>query len=92
MAEVGVEVDAGVGAECSGPGETPEVEAEPERSSTGAPVWRRARREEAGGWAELGWAAGKEMGRGEKMGWVVLGLDPLSISISFSFANSHKLV
>ena len=42
-------------------------------------------------WA--GWVEGEEkMGRGERMGWVVLGLGPLSISISFSFANSHKLV
>jgi len=29
-----------VGVECSGPGEAPEVEAEPVRSSAGAPVWR----------------------------------------------------
>jgi len=40
VAEIGVEVDAGVGAECSGPGETPEVEAEPERSLDGALVRR----------------------------------------------------
>ena len=52
------------------------------------PVQERERGEGAG----PDWAAGKEMGRGERMGWVVLGLGPLSISISFSFVNSHKLV
>ena len=42
----------------------------------------------------LGWLGRgrRKMGRGERMGWVVLGLGPLSSSISFSFANSHKLV
>ena len=40
MAEVGDEVDARIGAECSGPGETPEVEAEPVRSLDGALVRR----------------------------------------------------
>jgi hypothetical protein len=40
VAEVGHEVDAGTGAECSGPGETleVEVEAEPERFLDGALV------------------------------------------------------
>ena len=57
----------------------------------------------AGRCASACWAArGVRLGRtgprerkwavGERMGWVVLGLGPLSISISFSFANSHKLV
>ena len=40
MAEVGDEVDAGIGAECSGPGESPEVEVEPVRSLDGALVRR----------------------------------------------------
>ena len=43
MAEVGVEVDAGVGAECSGPGETLGVEAEPVLSLDGALVRRSGR-------------------------------------------------
>ena len=38
MAEVGDEVDAGIGAECNGPGEYPEVEVEPVRSLDGALV------------------------------------------------------
>ena len=36
----------------------------------GPSAWERERGEGAG----LDWAAGKEMGRGEMMGWVVLGL------------------
>ena len=40
MAEVGVEVDVGVGAECSSPGETLGVEAEPVLSLDGALVRR----------------------------------------------------
>ena len=52
----------------------------------------RYREKERGEGAGPDWAAGKEEGRGERMGWVVLGLGPLSSSISFSFANSHKLV
>ena len=51
---------------------------------------RLGRGERVLGW--LGRGRRKKMGRGERMGWVVLGLGPLSISISFSFANSHKLV
>ena len=58
------------------------------------PVREKERADWAAGrecWA--GWVEGEEKnGPWGKDGWVVLGLGPLSISISFSFANSHKLV
>ena len=56
MAEVGVEVDAGVGAECSGPRETLGVEAEPVLSLDGALVRRSGRipAAQSGGTAERG--------------------------------------
>ena len=57
--KLGGVVEAGVVVGCSGPGDAPVVEAEPERSSAGAPVWRSgvAAVAQSRGTAEWGGAA-----------------------------------
>jgi hypothetical protein len=62
--KLGGVVEAGVVVGCSGPGDAPVVEAEPERSSAGAPVWRSGVAAVAQSRGTAEWAVRRQLGLG----------------------------